>query len=294
MIEDDRAIDRRAGRSAGAGARRAGGMPVEQRRRLVRQVADEPTGQRGQPLDARTAQSIGERDEGLRGVRRRRGVVEPEIARDVRDPDASPSPITTAAGSPATNEYRPHRSDRSTLSSRTPGPVARERGEHARPASRRRRAARSRPARAGTSTASVSNVARSGWILMGAPLPRRRSRETTNPGTSPGASWFGSDAERTRARGVRLPRARTSDRRGSFTRPMVAPVRARRQRSHAGGCLDALRFAARVRDLDGRGRNVLRRSIAMLAARGDRWSRCSGRGVHGARERGRERPAPRA
>src|SRR5205814_3324661 len=106
---------------------------------------------------------------------------------------------TIAAGSPATNEYRPHRSERSTLSSRTPGPSLATDGNTPTGVETSEDSSVHTGTR-GHSRRSASNSSRSGWI--GSPSMFLPPKEEA-PGGSPRgrgilASCLGSDAQRRR------------------------------------------------------------------------------------------------
>src|SRR5581483_2536044 len=79
------------------------------------------------------------------------------------------------AGSPAANEYRPHRSERSTLSSRIPGPSPASAGKT--PTGVETSASSSvQIGTSGQSRASRSNVSGSGLTRIALPPQRRRPR----------------------------------------------------------------------------------------------------------------------
>src|SRR6266508_1593498 len=114
------------------------------------------------------------------------------------------SAVTTAAGSPAAKEYRPHRSDRSTLSSKIPAPSAARAGKTPTGVD----TSASSSVQTGTSAhdeASSSNVFRSGRTFT----PSASLFKTRSPGALPGASVESVcldvlDAQRPRA--LRAPR----------------------------------------------------------------------------------------
>ena len=107
------------GHGAPLGVRRR--VSVEQRRRLVRQVAHQPADERWELRQPRTGERRRDRVERL-SRRRRAGPADRQRAHHLGSGRPSRPDDHDAAGSPATNEYRPHRSDRSTDSSSTPGP----------------------------------------------------------------------------------------------------------------------------------------------------------------------------
>ena len=136
------------------------GWPSSSVRGLERDVAHQPPGQGRKVGQPRGAQRPRDRDQRLARCRRRRRRSEARgPRRSIRSP--SRSPTTTAAGSPATNEYRPHRSERSTDSSSSPGRRRRAPGT-ARPGVETSASSSAQTGTRGQSAASESNVSRSG------------------------------------------------------------------------------------------------------------------------------------
>ena len=157
----------------GTACRRFGTGGRQELGRLVREEAHQPAGERGE-VGRPAALGATRRTRPGRPAAspRRRGDRQSSVTSYIRSP--SRSTTTIAAGSPATNEYRPQRSERSTVSSRMPGPVARRAPGRRRPGWRRRPAARSTPARARSPRPSVRTIS-----------DRRPAPDLLPPGPSP-------------------------------------------------------------------------------------------------------------
>jgi hypothetical protein len=101
----------------------------------------------------------------------------------------SSRPTIVAAGSPAANEYRPQRSERSTLSSRMPGPAPASAGKTPTGVETSARSS-VQTGTSGQPLAVVSNVSRSGRIRTGPPAVARcrecpcEAARSSTPGTS--------------------------------------------------------------------------------------------------------------
>ncbi len=189
VVEHDRAIDREEPDRRARGVVRVGcGMTVEEAGGLVREVPHQPPRERRQVGETRPADRTRRADERLTRRSPRRGSRAAALGPHPGSAGRRRRGSGSAAGSPATKEYRPQRSERSTDSSRMPGPVPATAGN--RPTGVDTSASSS--AHTGTSAhsrASASNSTRFGWISsFGAnrPLPRSSDHLGRGDGMSPG------------------------------------------------------------------------------------------------------------